>query len=64
MTKEEILEGLKAGRRLRCDQRDEPLLPWLVSHPDITNSGILQGDDQYSYIEFWWKGQEGEGKGE
>ena len=55
MTKEEILEGLKAGRKLRCDRKDEPLLPWLLAHPDIKNSGVVQANDQYSYIEFRWK---------
>lgn len=54
MTKEEIVERLKAGHRLRCDRRDEPLLPWLLGHPEIANSGIVQSDDQSSYIEFWW----------
>ncbi len=55
MSKDEILKGLKAGRKLRCDRRDEPLLPWLMDHPDIENTGIVQVDDQYSYIEFSWK---------
>jgi hypothetical protein len=55
MTKEEILAGLKLGQRLRCDRRDEPLLPWLLGHPNIANSGIVQADDQSSYIEFWWQ---------
>jgi len=55
MSKDEILAGLKAGRKLRVDRKDEPLLPWLLDHPNITNSGIVQADDQYSYIEFRWK---------
>jgi hypothetical protein len=55
MTKEDVVLGLKAGRKLRCDRRDEPLLPWLLAHPNIDNSGIIQLDDQNSYIEFWWK---------
>lgn len=55
MTKEEVLEGLKKGRHLRCDRKDEPLLPWLLKHPNIENSGVVQVEDQYSYIEFWWK---------
>lgn len=55
MNKEEILAGLKAGRRLRCDRKDEPLLPWLLSHPNIINSGVVQGSDQDSWIEFRWK---------
>ncbi len=57
--KQEILERLKSGRKLRCDRRDEPLLPWLLSHPNIANSGIVQLDDQSSYIEcyieFSWR---------
>ena len=55
MTKEQVIAGLRAGRKLRCDRKDEPLLPWLLSHPDIENGGIVQHSDQYSYIEFWWK---------
>lgn len=58
MTKDEILLGFKAGRRLRCDRRDEPLLPWLLEHPNIGNTGIVQVEDQYSYIEFFWKGND------
>lgn len=54
MVKDEILAGLKAGRRLRCDRKDEPLLPWLLSHPDIENR-FAQIDSQSSVIEFWWK---------
>ena len=62
MSKQEILEGLKSGRKLRFmlfmllrDRRDEQLLPWLLSHPNIANSGIVQLDDQSSYIEFSWR---------
>ena len=57
MTQEQIVEGLKAGRRLRCDRKDAPLLPWLLAHPDIENSGIVDDphDDQHSFIEFWWR---------
>ena len=55
MSKDEILKGLKAGRKLRCDRKDEPLLPWLLAHTAIENSGVMQLDDQTSYIEFWWK---------
>jgi hypothetical protein len=57
MDKKEILKGLKSGRRLCCDRKDEPLLPWLLSHPNIENSGIVQESDQSSYISFWWKGE-------
>ena len=55
MTKNEIVQGLKAGRKLRCDRKDEPLLPWLLGHSQIENSGIVQINDQESYIEFRWK---------
>ena len=58
MTKDEILEGLQSGRKLRCDRRDDPLLPWLLDHPNITNGGIVQADEQSSYIEFSWKESE------
>jgi hypothetical protein len=56
MSKDEVIRGLKSGRRLRCDRKDEPLLPWLLEHPQIDNSGIQQLNDQESYIEFWWRG--------
>lgn len=55
MNKDEIIEGLKSGRTLCCDQKNNELLPWLLSNPDIENSGIIQVDDQYSYIKFWWR---------
>ena len=55
MTKEEILSGLKSGKSLVCDRKDEPLLPWLLNHPDIENSGVQQIDSQSSGIKFWWK---------
>lgn len=58
MTKDEILAGLKAGRTLVVDRKDEPLLPWLLEHPDIENSGIIQVDDQSSHIKFRWKKRE------
>jgi hypothetical protein len=54
MNKEDILKGLQAGQKLRCDRKDEPLLPWLLNHPQITSSGIVQASDQCSYIEFRW----------
>jgi len=55
MEKEEIIRGLKAGRVLNCDRRDEPLLPWLLEHPNVENSGVIQLDEQSSVIKFWWK---------
>jgi hypothetical protein len=55
MTKEQVLKGLQAGRILACDRKDEPLLPWLLSHPNIEHSDVIQLSDQYSVIKFWWK---------
>ena len=54
MTKREVLDGLKADRKLRCDRKDESLLPWLLAHPLIGNR-LVQCGDQDSYVEFWWK---------
>ena len=56
MNKSEVLDDLKAGWKLRCDRKDEPLLPWLLAHPLIGNR-LVQDGDQDSYIEFWWKEQ-------
>lgn len=58
MTKEDILEGLQSGRKLRCDRKDDPLLSWLLDHPQIENR-LVQSDEQYSFIEFWWHLGEG-----
>lgn len=55
MTKDDVLSGLKSGRKLRCDRKDELLLPWLLSHPEI-ESRFAQESDQSSYIEFSWVG--------
>ena len=55
MSKAEILTKLQTGAKLRCDRRDEPLLPWLLSHPNIDNSGLVQESWQSGYIEFWWR---------
>ena len=53
MSKDEVLAGLKSGRKLHCDRKDEPLLPWLLEHPQIANR-FIQVDDQSSYVEFRW----------
>jgi hypothetical protein len=54
MTKEEAMAGLEAGRVLRCDRRDEPLLPWLLelSAKGIITNELVEVDEQYSYLEF------------
>ena len=58
MTKEEVLSGLKAGRRLRCDRKDEPLLPWLLElcEKGELNARFIEHDEQSSCIEFTWAG--------
>lgn len=55
MSKDEVLRGLKSGRVLHCDRKDEPLLSWLLGHPQIANE-LVQESDQSSYIKFWWIG--------
>jgi hypothetical protein len=52
MTKEEILEGLRAGKKLRCDRRTDLLLPWLLSLEEVS-SRFVEVDDQSSFIEFY-----------
>jgi hypothetical protein len=54
VSKDEIVVGLQAGRKLRCDRKDAPLLPWLLNHPQIENEFVQVGG-QYSYIEFSWR---------
>lgn len=54
MTKEEVLDGLNAGRVLRCDRRDEPLLPWLLELCDdgVLECELVELDEQSSVMEF------------
>lgn len=54
LTQEEILIGLKAGRKLRCDRKDDPMLPWLLAHPNIENR-LIQMDEQSSCLQFSWR---------
>lgn len=55
---EEVLEGLRAGRVLRIDRRDAPLLPWLLElqAKGKVDSEFVEVDEQSSYIRFWWVG--------
>lgn len=57
MTKESVLAGLKSGRILMCDRRDEPLLPWLMSLVDAgqLNCELVEFDEQSSAMKFTWK---------
>ena len=57
LTKEQIIEGLKAGRTLCVDRRDAPELKDLL---DLERQGLVMGvlveiDDQSSILKYRWK---------
>ena len=56
-SKEVVLLKLQSGMHYMCVRRDDPNLPWLMDDPRIENSGVVQIDEQSSYIDFWWKGE-------
>jgi hypothetical protein len=60
LTKEQMIAGLKAGRRLRVDRRDAPELPELLELQDqgLVTSRLIEVDEQYSYAEFTWCGHD------
>lgn len=65
MTKDEVLAGLQSGRALRCDRRDEPLLPWLLELADqgvVTKEFRDYPEQQYSFLEFRWAGLQEQAK--
>ncbi len=53
MNRDQIITGLMAGKKLCCDRKDEPNLPWLLAHPNIEYE-LIQIDEQNSCIKFWW----------
>jgi hypothetical protein len=57
MTREEMEEGLRAGRKLRVDRRDSPELLDLQDMLDegLITATLVEVDEQYSYFEFEWK---------
>lgn len=56
MTLEEAIEGLKAGKKLRVDRRDCPILPQLLmmQSEGTLKQEFVEVDEQYSYVEFSW----------
>ena len=56
MKKEEIVEGLKSGRRLICDRKDAKELPMLLEMEEqgLIKSRLLEYDEQSSALEFRW----------
>ena len=57
LTKEQMITGLKRGRRLRVDRKDAPELPELLAMQEagLVTSKLVVVDEQYSYMEFTWK---------
>jgi hypothetical protein len=57
LTKDQMIAGLKRGRRLRVDRRDAPELPELLEmeKEGLVTSRLVEVDEQYSYMEFTWK---------
>lgn len=56
MTRDEILSGLKSGRKLMCDRKDDPNLPWLLSlvADGTLTSKFIEFDEQSSALMFTW----------
>lgn len=56
LTKEQMIEGLKRGRRLRVDRCDAPELSELeaMQREGLVVSELVEVDEQYSYREFAW----------
>ena len=57
MTRSEILAGLKSGRTLVIDRKDEPNLPWLLELADRgqLKATYVEYDEQSSAIKFTWE---------
>lgn len=58
LTKEQMIEGLQAGRTLVVDRRDAPELPELLA---LQEAGLVESElvenyeQQYSALKFRWK---------
>jgi hypothetical protein len=57
LTKEQMIEGLKAGRSLMVDRKDAPELPELLEleRQGLVESRLVEFDEQSSALKFWWK---------
>ena len=58
-TKEEMVEGLKAGRTLVVDRKDAPELPELLEmeRQGLVTSKLVEYDEQSSALKFRWVGE-------
>lgn len=56
-TRENIIEGLKAGRTLVIDRRDSPALPICMdlAREGLVITDIVEYDDQSSALKVRWK---------
>lgn len=59
LTKDQIIAGLKAGRRLMVDRRDAPELDDLLQleREGFVTSELIEFDEQSSALRFTWKRQ-------
>lgn len=59
LTKEQIIEGLKAGRTLVVDRRDAPELDDLfeLQKQGLVESTMVYYDEQSSAAKWKWKGK-------
>lgn len=57
LSKEQIIEGLKAGRSLMVDRRDAPELQDLLEleRQGLVESKLIEFDEQSSALRFRWK---------
>jgi hypothetical protein len=57
LTKEQMVEGLKAGRTLVIDRKDAPELPELLEmeRDGLVESRFVEHDEQSSALKFRWK---------
>lgn len=57
LTKDRMIEGLKAGRTLNVDRRDAPELADLLDmeREGLVTSRLVEIDDQSSILKFRWR---------
>lgn len=58
LTKQQMIDGLKAGHTLYVDRRDAPELPELLAMEadGLVVSKLIEYDEQSSALRFRWKG--------
>lgn len=64
-SKEQLLEGLRAGKLFYVDRRDAPELPELLEmeKEGLVWKRLVEFDEQSSALEFWWTGKAVPGTG-